>query len=79
MRGWEPNRVLYASAHVMGTARMASSPALGAVDPAGESWEVANLFVCDGSTFPTASGVNPMMTIAGVAHASASALAARLA
>jgi long-chain-alcohol oxidase len=79
MRGWAPNQVLYASAHVMGTARMASSPAVGAVDPHGESWEVANLVVCDGSTFPTASGVNPMITIAGVAHANATALAARLA
>jgi long-chain-alcohol oxidase len=79
MRGWEPNQVLYASAHVMGTARMGHSPTIGAVDPAGESWEVANLIVCDGSAFPTASGVNPMITIAGLAHANATALAARLA
>ena len=77
-RGWEPNRVLYASAHVLGTARMGSSPSFSACDPHGESWEVAGLVVCDGSTFPTASGVNPMITIAGVAHANASALAARL-
>jgi long-chain-alcohol oxidase len=79
MRGWAPNRVLYASAHVMGTARMGHSPTIGAVDPAGESWEVANLVVCDGSAFPTASGVNPMITIAGLAHANATALAERLA
>lgn len=78
MRGWEPNRVLYASAHLMGTARMGSSPAIGAFDPAGESWELANLFVCDGSAFPTASGVNPMITIAGLAHATATGIAARL-
>lgn len=79
MRGWEPNQVLYASAHVMGTARMGHSPTIAAVDPAGESWEVANLIVCDGSAFPTPSGVNPMITIAGLAHANATALAARLA
>jgi choline dehydrogenase-like flavoprotein len=78
-RGWEPNRVLYASAHIMGTARMAGSPALGACDPAGETWEVSRLVVCDGSTFPTASGVNPMISIGAVAHMNASALAARLA
>ena len=78
-RGWEPNRVLYASAHVMGTARMGGSPASSACDPTGETWEVARLVVCDGSTFPTASGVNPMITIAAVAHMNASALAARLA
>jgi choline dehydrogenase-like flavoprotein len=78
MRGWEPNRVLCASAHVMSTARMGPSPALGAVDPAGESWEVANLYVCDGAAFPTASGVNPMITIAGLAYATAAGIAARL-
>jgi long-chain-alcohol oxidase len=63
----------------MGTARMGHSPTIGAVDPAGESWEVANLIVCDGSAFPTPSGVNPMITIAGLAHANATALAVRLA
>jgi choline dehydrogenase-like flavoprotein len=78
-RGWEPNRVLYASAHIMGTARMGGSPAIGACDPTGETWEVARLVVCDGSTFPTASGVNPMISISAVAHMNASALAARLA
>lgn len=79
VRGWEPNRVVYASAHVLGTARLGSSPAFSVCDPTGESWEVANLVVCDGSTFPTASGVNPMITIAAIAHTNASALAARLA
>ncbi len=77
-RGWEPNRVLYASAHVMGTARMGGSPASSACDPTGETWEVSRLAVCDGSTLPTASGVNPMISIAAVAHMNASALAARL-
>ena len=77
-RGWEPNRVLYASAHVMGTARMSGSPATSACDPNGEAWEVSRLVVCDGSAFPTASGVNPMVTIAALAHMNASALAARL-
>ncbi len=78
-QGWEPNRVLYASAHLMGTARMGGSPTTSACDPTGETWEVARLVVCDGSTFPTASGVNPMISIAAVAHLNASALAARLA
>ncbi len=56
------------SAHQMGTARLSSSPALGAVKPDGESWEVRGLYVADGSLFPTASGVNPMVTIMGLAH-----------
>jgi long-chain-alcohol oxidase len=76
--GWEPNRVLLASAHLMGTARMGGSPATSACDPHGETWEVAGLVVCDGSAFPTASGVNPMISIEAVAHMNASALAARL-
>jgi choline dehydrogenase-like flavoprotein len=76
--GWEPNRVLLASAHLMGTARMGGSPATSACDPHGETWEVAGLVVCDGSAFPTASGVNPMISIEAIAHMNASALAARL-
>jgi choline dehydrogenase-like flavoprotein len=34
--------------------------------------------VGDASTFPTASGVNPMVTIEAIAHMNASALAERL-
>ncbi|MGZ8694507.1 MAG: GMC family oxidoreductase N-terminal domain-containing protein [Gaiellaceae bacterium] len=78
-RGWEPNRVLIASAHLMGTARTGASPAASACNPVGESWEVANLVVGDGSLFPSASGVNPMLTIAALAYTNAQALAARLA
>lgn len=77
--GWEPNRVLLASAHLMGTARMGGSPASSACDPHGETWEAARLVVCDGSAFPSACGVNPMISVEAVAHMNASALAARLA
>lgn len=56
------------SAHQMGTARIGGTAALGAVKPDGESWEVRGLYVADGSLFPTASGVNPMVTIMGLAH-----------
>merc|ERR1712232_1254770 len=56
------------SAHQMSTCRMASTPALGAAKPTGELWEAPGLFVADTSTFPTASGVNPMYTCAAVAH-----------
>jgi choline dehydrogenase-like flavoprotein len=34
--------------------------------------------VCDASTLPTASGVNPMVTVEANAHMNASALAERL-
>ena len=38
-----------------------------------------NLVIADGSAFPTASGVNPMVTIEAIAHLNATRLAAQLA
>ena len=32
-------------------------------DADGRTWDVDNLFVCDGSLMPTAGRVNPAMTI----------------
>ena len=55
------------------------SPADSACDPRGETWDVRDLVVCDGSAFPTASGVNPMVSIEAIAHMNARGLAARLA
>lgn len=66
--GLKPNSFSLFSAHQMSTARMAASPHQGAIKPNGESWEVAGLFVADGSAMPTATGVNPMMSIMGTAH-----------
>jgi choline dehydrogenase-like flavoprotein len=40
---------------------------------------VRKLFVVDASAFPTASGVNPMLTICGIAHRAAGRIADRLA
>ena len=37
--------MLYASAHVMGTARMGGSPTHSGCDPTGETWEAAGLVV----------------------------------
>lgn len=66
--GLKPNNYPLFSAHQMSTARMAASPKQGAIKPTGESWEVRNLFVADGSALPTATGVNPMMSIMGISH-----------
>jgi long-chain-alcohol oxidase len=76
--GYGPGRCVYASFHQMGSARMGDSQASSACDPEGTTWEARDLVVCDGSTFPTASGVNPMISIAATAHMNACALAARL-
>lgn len=46
---------------------MGVTPKNSAVQPTGETWEVKNLYVADGSVFPTSVGVNPMVTIEAVA------------
>jgi choline dehydrogenase-like flavoprotein len=75
--GWDSGRLALFSFHIMGTARLGSSPKTSATNPDGETWEARNLFVMDGSSFPSASGVNPMITIEAIAHRNALALAAR--
>jgi choline dehydrogenase-like flavoprotein len=49
--------------HPMGTARIAADPSEGACAPDGSLHGTAGLYVADASLFPTALGVNPMMTI----------------
>jgi choline dehydrogenase-like flavoprotein len=56
------------SAHQMGTCRMSSSPATGVVDDKGLVWGTKGVYVADASTFPSASGVNPMVTVMGIAE-----------
>lgn len=51
------------TAHLMGGCRMGDDPRTSVVGADGRSWDIDNLFVCDGSLFPTAGGVNPSMTI----------------
>lgn len=76
--GWSSARLALFSFHIMGTARLGGSPQTSATNPDGQTWEVRNLFVMDGSSFPSASGVNPMISIEAIAHRNASALAQRI-
>ena len=76
--GWDNGQVSLFSFHIMGTARLGDSPKTSATNPDGETWEVRNLFVMDGASFPSASGVNPMISIEAIAHRNAQALAAKL-
>ena len=59
---------VFGSAHQMGTCRMASGPEKGVVDSGGRVWGTRGLYVCDASLFPSASGVNPMVTTMGLAE-----------
>ena len=51
------------TAHLMGGCRMGSDPETSVTDANGRSWEIPNLWICDGSLMPTAGGVNPALTI----------------
>lgn len=73
-----PGQLRLEAFHPMGTARMGADPRASVVAPSGESHEVPGLYVADASLFPTALGVNPMITIMAFARRVASGLAGRL-
>jgi choline dehydrogenase-like flavoprotein len=76
--GYGAGQLALGSFHIMGSARMGGSPAASACDPTGQTWDVRDLYVCDGSAFPTASGVNPQISIQAIAHMNARGLADKL-
>lgn len=50
-------------AHIIGTCRMGTDPAGSVVNPDGRAHDLANLYICDNSIFPSALSVNPALTI----------------
>lgn len=68
----------FASAHQMGSCRMGTSPSNSAVDPTGQVWGTKGLYVCDTSVFPSASGVNPMVTAMAICRGISKGIAADL-
>jgi long-chain-alcohol oxidase len=77
--GYAGGAAKLASYHQMGSCRMGTDPSSSAIDADNETHEVKNLFVVDASAFPSASGVNPMLTVYGIARRAATKIAARLA
>jgi choline dehydrogenase-like flavoprotein len=60
-------RLESSSQHPLGTCRMGVAPQNSVVDPFGESWELSNLYLADGSVLPTSLGVNPQQSIMSMA------------
>jgi choline dehydrogenase-like flavoprotein len=54
-------------AHLVGGARMGTSPDNSVVDASQRAWAVPNLFVSDGSVCPTQGSANPALTIMALA------------
>ncbi|MGP6157663.1 MAG: GMC family oxidoreductase [Vulcanimicrobiaceae bacterium] len=57
----------YPSTHNLGTCRMSADPKLGVVNAHGQTHDMANLFVSDGSQFTTGAAENPTLTIVTLA------------
>lgn len=50
-------------AHLVGACRAGADPRTSVVDGFGRTWDIPNLFVCDGSIMPTQGSANPGLTI----------------
>jgi choline dehydrogenase-like flavoprotein len=68
---YAPNDVTCFSAHQMGSCRMGSDPATSVADGRGELHDTEGVWIGDASAFPTAPGVNPMISIMALAHRTA--------
>jgi choline dehydrogenase-like flavoprotein len=69
--GLRANQVLMVTFHQMGSCRMGGNRTTSVVNPDNQVWDTTGLHVADASVFPSASGVNPMLTIMGIAHRAA--------
>jgi len=66
------------SAHNLGTCRMSAQPDDGVVNAFGQTHDIDNLFVSDGSQFPTSTSENPTLTIVALALRQAEYLAGEM-
>lgn len=72
-----PDAMPVFSAHQTGSCRMGEDPATSVAGPWGELHDCAGVWIGDGSAFPNATGINPMVTIMALARRTASAIRAR--
>ena len=66
-KAWVTHRN-FSSGHNLGTAMMGRDPATSVVNEFGLSHDVANLYVIDGSLFPTSTATNPTATICALSR-----------
>jgi choline dehydrogenase-like flavoprotein len=69
--GFGPNQFTLVTFHQMASCRMGGRRATSVVNAEHQVWDVPGLHVVDASSFPTSSGVNPMLTIMAMAHRAA--------
>jgi choline dehydrogenase-like flavoprotein len=69
----------YPSTHNLGTNRMSEKPRDGVVNKHGQSHDIKNLFVSDGSQFTTGGAENPTLTIVSLAIRQADYIAKEMA
>ena len=68
----------YPSTHNLGTNRMSAKPRDGVVNSYGQTHDVKNLFVSDGSVFTSGGAENPTLTIVTLAIRQAEHMAAQM-
>ena len=74
--GAEDIWVLERVAHTIGTCRMGRDGSSAVVDPVGRSFDIDNLWISDGSTFPSSLAANPALTIMALSLRTAEAFLA---
>ncbi len=63
----DPSEITLGTGHPQGGNIIGSNPEKGVVNPEFKAFGYNNLFVCDASVFPTSLGVNPQLTVMGLA------------
>ncbi len=76
---WEKLKLKVVTAHQMGGCAMGKDAGRSVVDPKLRYHGLDNLYVVDGSVFPTSLGVNPQLTIMGVSRWAAQHIGAAVA
>jgi gluconate 2-dehydrogenase alpha chain len=64
----------YQSTHIQGGTIIGPSPETAVLNTFGQHWQVPNLFMTGGSTFPQSGSGNPTLTIIAMTYRTADAL-----